>query len=73
MVSKVSLIAALLGAALLIACGTSTPGPEGSKMTTSTGVAVSGYPSHGSRDAESPSLASSSETTYSNPTPKVPK
>ncbi|MDE3195400.1 MAG: hypothetical protein KGN84_03590 [Acidobacteriota bacterium] len=73
MYSRPLLLAAVLGAALLTACGTSTTGPDGgSKAQTSTGVSASGYPAGQPKDADSPALASSSEQENSNPSPKVP-
>jgi len=73
MYSRILLLAAIVGAAFLTACGTSTTGPNGgSKAQTSTGVSVSGYPGGQPKDAESPALASSTEQENSHPTPKVP-
>jgi hypothetical protein len=65
--------AALIAAGFLVGCGTSTPGPFGSKHQTMTGVSESGYPGGKPVDAESPALASSSEQANSNPRPKVPE
>jgi len=73
MFPKLLATAALLGATLLIGCGTSTPGPAGSKHQTMTGASESGYPGGAPKDAESPALASSTEQYHSNPTPKVPE
>ena len=60
-------------AALLVGCGTSSPGMTGSKHQTMTGVSVSGYPAGAPKDAESPALSSSSEQQHSHPGPKVPE
>jgi hypothetical protein len=65
-------LAAVLAAGLLTGCGTSTAGPHGSKAQTMSGVSESGYPGGQPKDAQSPSLASSSEQQNSNPRPKVP-
>ena len=56
---------ALMAAGLLIGCGTSSGGPDGSKHQAMTGVSTSGYPAGEPKDAESPALASSSEQQYS--------
>lgn len=65
---------AIVAAALLSACGTSTTGLEGSKHQTQNGVSgANNYPAGQPKDAESPSLASSSEQEHSNPSPKVPR
>lgn len=75
MFSRTLLLSAVVGAALLTACGTSTTGPNGgSKAQTSTGAPGNyEHPSAGQpKDAESPALASSSEQQNSNPSPKVP-
>jgi len=57
--------AALLTAALLGACGTSSRGPDGSLHQATTGVNPYGYPAGQPADAGSPALASSTETQYS--------
>jgi hypothetical protein len=63
--------ATILTALSLISCGTSS---HDSKMQTRTGVMPStGYPGGQPKDAESPALASSTETAHSNPIPKVPE
>jgi hypothetical protein len=72
MFSKMIASAAVLAAGLLIGCGTSTPGPDGSKAETMSGVSESGYPGGHPKDAQSPALASSSEQENSVPRPKVP-
>ena len=72
MFSKMIALAALLAAGLLIGCGASTTGPDGSKAETMSGVSPSGYPGGKPKDAESPALASSSEQDNSHPGPKVP-
>ena len=58
---------ALIAAALLIGCGTSTTGPDGgSRFQTQNGVSGSNnYPAGQATDAGSPALASSSESQYS--------
>jgi len=63
---------ALLAAGLLAGCGTSSRGPAGSMHQTMTGVSESGYPGGQPKDAEAPSLASTTEQEHSNPGPKVP-
>jgi hypothetical protein len=65
-------ISALVLAGILAGCGTSSPWPHGSKYTTQTGVAVSGYPGGQPKDPGSPALASSTETQNSHEGPKVP-
>jgi hypothetical protein len=66
MIRKTIATAALIGAGLLIGCGTSTTGPDGgSKAQTATGVSESGYPAGQPKDAGSPALASSTEDQYS--------
>lgn len=72
MFAKMTALAAVVAAGLLVGCGTSTPGPDGSKAETMSGVSPSGYPGGKPKDAESPALASSSEQDNSNPGPKVP-
>jgi hypothetical protein len=57
--------AALIAAGLLIGCGTSSGGPDGSAHQAMTGVSPSGYPAGEPKDAESPALASSTEAQYS--------
>lgn len=61
MIRKATLAAVILAAGILAGCGTSTTGPDGSKMETMSGVSPSGYPKGAPRDAESPALGSSSE------------
>jgi uncharacterized lipoprotein len=63
---------ALLAAALLSGCGTSSPG---SKQQTRTGVSDNGYPPPASpSDVTSPALGSSSEQAHSSQgKPKVPE
>jgi hypothetical protein len=58
---------ALIAAGLLIGCGTSTTGPDGgSRYQTQHGVSGSSdYPAGKPVDANSPALASSSESQYS--------
>jgi len=59
-------IAALLTAAMCVACGVASTDPEGgSKQHDVTGVSASGYPAGEPKDAGSPALASSSEAKYS--------
>jgi hypothetical protein len=65
MVQKLGIVALLLTAGLLIGCGTSTTGADGSKHQTQTGVSETGYPGGQPVDAESPALSSSSEQKYS--------
>jgi hypothetical protein len=72
MFPKMIALAPVVAAGLLVGCGTSTTGPDGSKHQTMTGVSPSGYPAGQPKDAESPALASSSEQENSNPGPKVP-
>ncbi|HVW87792.1 MAG TPA: hypothetical protein VHB50_24070 [Bryobacteraceae bacterium] len=69
---RTALVTAALAAMILLSgCGTSTP--NGSKVQTMTGVSPdSGYPAGNPRDAESPSLSSSTEQQHSHPGPKVP-
>ena len=63
-------IAALAAATLLTSCGTSS---ADSREQTRTGVTPGGYPGGKAKDAQSPALASSTETAHSNPIPKVPE
>jgi hypothetical protein len=72
MMRKTLWIGALLSAGILAGCGTSSPWPHGSKYTTQTGVAVSGYPGGQPKDPGSPALASSTEVEYAHEGPKVP-
>lgn len=65
--------ALIVSASLMVGCGTSSAGLEGSKHQTMTGVSVSGYPAGKPKDAESPALSSTTEQNHSNPTPKVPE
>lgn len=65
MLQKSGLLALLLASGLMIGCGISTRGPEGSMHDTQTGVSETGYPGGHPADAESPALASSSEQKYS--------
>jgi hypothetical protein len=62
--------ATILTALSLMSCGTSS---HDSREQTRTGVTPSGYPGGQAKDAESPALASSTETAHSNPIPKVPE
>ena len=64
MVRKLSIAALLLTAGLLISCGMSTTGPEGSRHQTQNGVSETGYPGGQPTDAESPALGASSEQKY---------
>ena len=68
---------ALLAAALLCGCGTSSSGPDGSKAQTMTGVTPSGYPPPAPSqpsETHSPALSSSSESLNSSQAkPKVPE
>ena len=48
-----------------MSCGTSSPGPAGSKHQTATGVSETGYPGGQPKDAQSPALSSSTEQQYS--------
>ena len=57
--------AALIAAFLMIGCGTSSDGPEGSRHQAMTGVSPSGYPAGQPSDAGSPALGSSTEQKYS--------
>lgn len=64
-------IVALAAATFLTSCGVSS---ADSKEQTRTGVTPSGYPGAvAAKDAQSPALASSTETKHSNPIPKVPE
>jgi len=72
MFRKMIALTAVVAAGILIGCGTSTRGPNGSKAQTMSGVSESGYPAGHPKDAESPSLSSSTEQEHSNPGPKVP-
>ena len=67
MLQKMGVIALLLTAGFLTGCGTSTPGPEGSKHQTQTGISETGYPGGQPVDAESPALGTSNETKYADP------
>ncbi len=68
---------ALLAATLLCGCGTSSPGPGGSRNQTMTGVSDNGYPPPAPGQPEerhSASLSSSSESLHSKQgAPKVPE
>jgi len=66
-----ALVVVMTGTALLTGCGTSSPGPEGSKAQTMSGVSPSGYPGGQPSDPHSPALGSSSEQQHSEPGPKV--
>ncbi|HXJ41988.1 MAG TPA: hypothetical protein VNH18_22110 [Bryobacteraceae bacterium] len=71
MFPKALAIVAVLSAALLAGCGTSTPG---SRANTLNGVSESGYPGGAQpKDSGSPALGSSTEQAHSNPIPKVPE
>jgi hypothetical protein len=72
MIGATTFAAGMIAAGLLAGCGTSSPGPTGSKHQTMTGVSESGYPGGQPKDPESPALASASEQEHSNPGPKVP-
>lgn len=73
MFRKTAFVPAILFAALLTGCGTSSPGDTGSKHQTMTGVSESGYPGGQPKDAESPALASSGEQVNSHAgAPKLP-
>ncbi len=65
MLRKLGFATLLLMAGFLVSCGTSTPGPDGSKHQTATGVSGTGYPGGQPVDAESPALSASSEQKYS--------
>jgi hypothetical protein len=65
MVRNATAVAVLIMAGFLAGCGVSSPGPDGSKHQTMTGVGPSGYPAGQPKDAGSPALASSSEAQYS--------
>jgi hypothetical protein len=58
------LATALIAAAFLIGCGTSSAGPGGSAEQTRTGVSSSGYPAGEPKDEGSPALGSSTEQKY---------
>lgn len=64
MLQRLGIAVILLTAGFLVSCGTSTPGPEGSKHQTATGVSETGYPGGQPTDAESPALGSSTEQKY---------
>jgi hypothetical protein len=65
MLRNAAALAALLTAGLLMGCGVSSRGPNGSYHQTTTGVTEYDFPGGQSKDAESPALASSSEQQYS--------
>jgi hypothetical protein len=67
MLRKLVFGAALSAAVLLMSCGTSTRGPEGSMHQTTTGVSETGYPGRPvpSNDPQSPAVSASTETKYS--------
>jgi len=65
MLRNLGLLTAAVSAILLVGCGTSTPGPDGSKHQTMTGSSADGYPGGQPKDAESPALSSSTEQQYS--------
>ena len=67
MLRNLTAIAAFLMVGLLTGCGVSSPGPDGSKHQTMTGVSAYDYPAGQPKDAGSPALASSSEAQYSRP------
>ena len=65
MLQKLGFSALLLAAVFLTGCGMSSPGPDGSRHQTETGVSETGYPGGQPADAESPALSSSAEQQYS--------
>jgi len=65
MLRKTLAAAALLAACLLVGCGTSSDGPEGSRHQAMTGVSPSGFPAGQPTDPGSPALGSSTEQKYS--------
>jgi len=67
MLQKMGFVLVLLTAGLLIGCGTSTLGPDGSKHQTQTGVSETGYPGGQPVDPQSPALSSNTETKYAKP------
>jgi hypothetical protein len=64
MLQKLGISALLLTAGFLMGCGISSPGPDGSRHQTQTGVSETGYPGGQPVDAESPALSSSTEQKY---------
>jgi len=64
MLQKLGFSALLLAAVFLTGCGMSSPGPDGSRHQTETGVSETGYPGGQPVDAESPALSSSTEQKY---------
>ena len=70
---KFTVAAALFAAGVLAGCGTSSTEPNGgSKLQTMTGVSSSGYPKGEPKDANSPALASSTESKYSRDQNRLP-
>jgi len=69
MLQKTGFILVLLTAGFLMGCGMSTPGPEGSRHQTETGVSETGYPGGQPVDAESPALSTSTEQKYARAEP----
>ncbi len=67
MLRNLSLAALALTAVFLMGCGTSTPGPIGSKHQTQTGASETGYPHNAEQanDPQSPALSASTEQQYS--------
>jgi hypothetical protein len=61
---KMGFILVLLTAGFLMGCGMSSPGPDGSRHQTETGVSETGYPGGQPVDAESPALSTSTEQKY---------
>jgi hypothetical protein len=65
MLQKMGFGVLLLSAVFLVGCGISSPGPDGSRHQTETGVSETGYPGGQPVDSESPALSTSSEQKYS--------
>jgi major membrane immunogen (membrane-anchored lipoprotein) len=66
---KMGFVMVLLTAGLLVGCGTSSGGPDGSMHQTATGVSETGYPGGQPVDAESPALGTSTEQAHSQAAP----
>jgi hypothetical protein len=71
MLQKTGFFVVLLTAGFLMGCGMSSPGPEGSRHQTETGVSETGYPGGQPVDAESPALSTSTEQKYARAEPSA--
>jgi hypothetical protein len=71
MLQKMGFAALLIWAGLSMGCGMSSPGPEGSRHQTQTGVSETGYPGGQPVDAESPALSTSTEQKYARAEPSA--